>query len=113
MYADPLVCIAPADFATRCPGVVTAEELRGRPFVSQRPDTDADIQSYLKKNDLRIDTRCYVNDDESVIAMVACGQGVANFAPADPAAVSKQRRRVPGAPAGTIGQPVHRHRLLG
>ncbi len=77
MYADPLVCIAPADFATRCPGVVTAEELRGRPFVSQRPDTDADIQSYLKKNDLRIDTRCYVNDDESVIAMVACGQGVA------------------------------------
>ena len=77
MYADPLVCIAPARFPTRRPGVVTAEELRGRTFVSQRPDTDADIQSYLKKNELRVHSRCFVNDDESVIAMVACGQGVA------------------------------------
>lgn len=77
MYTDPLVCIAPAGFSTRHPGVVTAEELRGHTFVSQRPDTDADIQSYLKKNDLRVNARCFVNDDESVIAMVACGQGVA------------------------------------
>ena len=77
MYTDPLVCIAPTGFATQRPGVVTAEELRGHTFVSQRPDTDADIQSYLKKNDLRVNARCFVNDDESVIAMVACGQGVA------------------------------------
>ncbi len=77
MYHDPLVCIAPAGYRTRRPGVVTAEELRGQTFVSQRPDTDADIQSYLKKNDLRVNASCYVNDDESTIAMVSCGQGVA------------------------------------
>ncbi|WP_294500468.1 LysR family transcriptional regulator [uncultured Gemmiger sp.] len=77
MYCDPLVCIAPVSFRPRHPGVVTAEELRGQVFVSQRPDTDADIQSYLKKNDLRVNARCYVIDDESTIAMVACGQGVA------------------------------------
>ena len=77
LYSDPLVCLAPAGFATRQPGVVTAEELRGCAFVSQRPDTDADIQRYLKKNDLRVNVRCLVNDDESTIAMVACGQGVA------------------------------------
>lgn len=77
VYTDPLVCVAPNGFATQRPGVVTAEELRGHTFVSQRPDTDADIQSYLKKNELRVNARCFVNDDESVIAMVACGQGVA------------------------------------
>ena len=77
LYNDPLVCIAPAGFVTQRPGRVGAEELRGQTFVSQRPDTDADIQSYLKKHDLRVKTRCYVNDDESTIAMVACGQGVA------------------------------------
>lgn len=77
MYTDPLVCIAPMSFSTRHPGVVTAEELRGQAFVSQRPDTDADIQSYLKTNDLRVNVRCFVNDDESVISMVSCGQGVA------------------------------------
>ncbi|MDD6320785.1 MAG: LysR family transcriptional regulator [Oscillospiraceae bacterium] len=77
LYQDPLVCIAPHGFSTRRPGCVTAEELRGQPFVSQRADTDADIQSYLKKMDLRVNTRCYVIDDESMVAMVACGQGVA------------------------------------
>ena len=54
-----------------------AEELRGRPFVSQRSDTDADIQNYLKHNDLNVHISCYVIDDESMVEMVACGQGVA------------------------------------
>lgn len=77
IYNDPLVCIAPHGFASKRPGRVAAAELRGQVFVSQRSDTDADIQSYLKKNELRVNTRCYVIDDESTVAMVACGQGVA------------------------------------
>lgn len=77
LYRDPLVCIAPRGFHSRCPGHVQADELRGQNFVSQRADTDADIQSYLKRNDLHVRTRCYVIDDESTVAMVACGQGVA------------------------------------
>ena len=77
LYRDSLVCIAPKGFATRRPGRVSADELRGQNFVSQRADTDADIQSYLKGNDLHVNTCCYVIDDESTVAMVACGQGVA------------------------------------
>ena len=77
LYTDPLVCIAPLNFPTRRPGRVMAEELRGRPFVSQRSDTDADIQNYLKHNDLNVHISCYVIDDESMVEMVACGQGVA------------------------------------
>lgn len=77
LYEDPLVCVAPLDFEPRRPGRISAEELRGQPFVSQRTDTDADIQGYLKKNDLDVNTRCFVIDDESTLAMVACGQGLA------------------------------------
>lgn len=77
IYLDPLVCIAPTSFVPRQPGRVYAEELRGQPFVSQHTDTDADTRDYLKINDLDIDPRCYVTDDGSTVAMVACGQGLA------------------------------------
>lgn len=77
VYDDPLVCIAPKGYRTQRPGRVHAEELRNKPFVSQQADLDADIQSFFKKNDLRVNSRCYVIDDQSTIAMVACGQGLA------------------------------------
>ena len=77
LYDDPLVCIAPADYQPRRPGCVRAEELQGRAFVSQQSDVDADIQSYFKKNDLHVNSRCYIVDDQSMIAMVSCGQGLA------------------------------------
>lgn len=77
IYDDPLVCIAPKGYKTARPGRVHAEELRSKPFVSQQADVDADIQSFFKKNDLQVDSRCYVIDDQSMIAMVASGQGLA------------------------------------
>ena len=77
LYDDPLVCIASADYQPRRPGYVRAEELQGRAFVSQQSDVDADIQSYFKKNDLHVNSRCYIVDDQSMIAMVSCGQGLA------------------------------------
>lgn len=77
LYDDRLICIAPPDYKPKRPGVVRAEELRSQPFVSQQSDVDADIQSYFKKNDLHVSSQCYIVDDQSMIAMVACGQGLA------------------------------------
>ena len=77
LYDDRLICIAPPGYQPRRPGVVRAEELRSQPFVSQQSDVDADIQSYFKKNDLHVSSQCYIVDDQSMIAMVACGQGLA------------------------------------
>ena len=77
LYEDPLICLAPASYKPRRPGCVWAEELQGQPFVSQQADVDADIQSYFKKNDLHVNSRCYIVDDQSMIAMVSCGQGLA------------------------------------
>lgn len=77
IYDDPLVCIVPKGYETARPGRVRAEELNNKPFVSQAADVDADIQSFFKKNDLHVNSRCYVIDDQSTIALVACGQGIA------------------------------------
>ena len=108
LYEDPLVCIAPDSYQPRRPGCVHAEELKGRPFVSQQADVDADIQSYFKKNDLHVNSRCYIVDDQSMIAMVACGQGVGHHAGTDaqktapPAAAARccGWNRPPGAALG-------------
>ena len=62
LYDDRLICIAPPGYQPRRPGVVRAEELRSQPFVSQQSD---------------VSSRCYIVDDQSMIAMVACGQGLA------------------------------------
>lgn len=77
LYEDALICLAPDSYRPRRPGCVRAEELQGQPFVSQQADVDADIQSYFKKNDLHVNSRCYIVDDQSMIAMVSCGQGLA------------------------------------
>ena len=77
LYEDALICLAPDSYRPKRPGCVRAEELQGQPFVSQQADVDADIQSYFKKNDLHVNSRCYIVDDQSMIAMVSCGQGLA------------------------------------
>lgn len=45
-------------------------------FVVQRESTDADIQNYLKQNNLEVQTGYHVVDDLSTIAMVANGFGI-------------------------------------
>ena len=77
LYDDQLICIAPANYTPRRPGIVHADELQGQPFVSQLSDVDADIQSYFRIHALQVNSRCYIADDQSMIAMVSCGQGLA------------------------------------
>ena len=55
---------------------MTVEELRNHQFVTQRESTDADIQNFLKENDLNVESNYHVVDDLSTIAMVANGFGI-------------------------------------
>lgn len=77
LYDDTLICLAPADYQPKRPGCIHANELQGQPFVSQLSDVDADIQSYFRINALQVNSRSYIADDQSMIAMVSCGQGLA------------------------------------
>ncbi len=56
--------------------VMTIGEMAQLQFVVQRESTDADIQKYLKENDLDIQTRYHVVDDLATIALVANGFGI-------------------------------------
>ena len=55
---------------------MTISEMSRRRFVVQRESTDADIQNYLKQNQLDISTRYHVVDDLSTVIMVQAGFGI-------------------------------------
>ncbi len=55
---------------------MTVEDLRDCQFVTQRESTDADIQKFLKENNLNVESHYHVVDDLSTIAMVANGFGI-------------------------------------
>ena len=76
-YRDPLLCIVPESYEkTDDSSVMTIREMAQHQFVVQRESTDADIQKYLKDNNLDIQTRYHVVDDLSTIALVANGFGI-------------------------------------
>jgi DNA-binding transcriptional LysR family regulator len=74
---DPLVCVGPRGFrGDSGAGPVSLEELQDYAFVSQRESCDADIQNFISKYRLKVDSSCHVVDDLSTIAMVAAGMGI-------------------------------------
>ena len=50
--------------------------MRAHQFVTQRECTDADIQNFLKKNHLGIQSNYHVVDDLSTIRLVEKGFGI-------------------------------------
>ncbi len=77
IYRDPLLCIVPKNFKKDpSSNVMSIEEMSRHRFVVQRESTDADIQNYLKQNNLKVQTGYHVVDDLSTIAMVANGFGI-------------------------------------
>ena len=76
-YRDPLLCIVPKEYEKKDDSpVMTTGEMAQLQFVVQRESTDADIQKYLKENNLDIRTRYHVVDDLSTVALVANGFGI-------------------------------------
>ncbi len=77
LYKDPLICVVPKGMAIGSGrGTVGIQELRNQKFVTQRESTDADIQKFMKENNLNVKSDYHVVDDLSTIAMVANGFGI-------------------------------------
>lgn len=77
LYKDPLLCIVPKGMEISADGKkVTVEELRDCQFVTQRESTDADIQNFLRENNLNVESHYHVVDDLATIAMVANHFGI-------------------------------------
>ncbi len=52
------------------------DEMRGYSFVTQRESTDADIQTFLKENNLTVQSNYHVVDDLSTVRLVEQGFGI-------------------------------------
>ena len=77
LFEDPLVCVLPKGKKdSKNPTYVDIEEMRQHQFVTQRDCTDADIQNFLKKNHLRIQSTYHVVDDLSTVKLVEKGFGI-------------------------------------
>lgn len=77
LYKDPLLCVVPKGMKRKGTGwAMGIDELRDLEFVTQRESTDADIQNFLKENNLTVKSNCHVVDDLSTIAMVANDFGI-------------------------------------
>lgn len=77
LYDDPLLCVLPKDLEHKDgKDYVDIEEMRQYQFVTQRECTDADIQNFLKENNLQIQSNYHVVDDLSTVALVAKGFGI-------------------------------------
>ncbi len=76
-YRDPLVCVVPGDFQKKSSeDTISIKEMETMRFVAQRESTDADIQNFLRENNLNLQTKYHVVDDLAQISMVASGFGI-------------------------------------
>lgn len=72
---DPLLCVLPKDMKTQGE-FIEIDEMRGHSFVTQRECTDADIQNFLKENNLTVQSSYHVVDDLSTVKLVEKGFGI-------------------------------------
>ncbi len=74
---DPLLCVMPKGMKkSNNPDFVDIEEMKKHQFVTQRESTDADIQKFLRENNLRIQSHYHVSDDLSTVRLVEQGFGI-------------------------------------
>lgn len=77
LYEDPLLCVVPKGTKeNNGKDYMDIEDMRQYQFVTQRECTDADIQNFLKENNLSIKSSYHVVDDLSTVRLVEKGFGI-------------------------------------
>ncbi|MDN3954609.1 LysR family transcriptional regulator [Sporolactobacillus laevolacticus] len=74
---DPLLCVTPKDFRPEHPDYVTVDEIKDMSFILQRDDYNKDTKALLLKYNLSVHSQFYSIDDQSIVAMVESGLGIA------------------------------------
>lgn len=77
LYRDPLLCVLPKGMGKNDSSeYMKVEDMQYMSFVTQRESTDADIQNFLRENNLKIQSKYHVVDDLSTIRLVEKGFGI-------------------------------------
>lgn len=76
LYMDRLLCITPKSFKPVHSKYVTINDIRDQPFILQREGYNAYTISFIKKYNLSIRSQFFIDDDQSIIAIVESGLGI-------------------------------------
>ncbi|WP_269502242.1 LysR family transcriptional regulator [Burkholderia sp. IMCC1007] len=76
LYADPLVCIAPAGFVPKSRAYMTVAELAEHPVVLQGEGYGKETQQLLASHKVSVKSRARAIDDAAIIAIVESGLGI-------------------------------------
>ncbi len=76
LYDDRLICIAPPDYKPAAAPAWCGPRNCAASRSSASSPTWTPTSELFQKNDLHVSSQCYIVDDQSMIAMVACGQGL-------------------------------------
>lgn len=77
IYHDRMLVILPPEHPLAGRDTLTLPDLREEPFILPTKGSDIDVQAIFKQSGERIYTRYRLNDDFTVLSMVANGFGVA------------------------------------
>lgn len=73
---DRLLCVTPRNFVPPNADWVTINDIQNQPFVIQREGYNADTLSLIKKYKLSIQPEYFIDDDQSILALVESGLGI-------------------------------------
>ncbi len=73
---DRLLCITPKNFKPVHSKYVTIDDIRDQSFILQREGYNADTISFIKKYNLSIRPQFFIDNDQSIIAIVESGLGI-------------------------------------
>lgn len=77
LYRDPLLCVLPKGMRDDISqDYLEIDDMKDMQFVTQRESTDADIQNYLRENNLNVQSKYHVVDDLSTVRLVEKGFGI-------------------------------------
>lgn len=76
LYKDQLLCLTPKNFPVANSHYISVDELENQAFVFQREACDTDVQVFLDKNHISIQTSHHVIDDQSTVALIEAGMGI-------------------------------------
>ena len=76
LHKDRLLCITPRDFRPSHPEYVTIDDIKDESFILQREGYSTDTMAFIKKYDLSVRSQFFIDDDQSIIAIVQSGLGI-------------------------------------
>lgn len=76
LHKDRLLCITPRTFKPAHSDYVTVDDIKEEPFILQREGYRTDTMAFIKKYNLSVRSQFFIDDDQSIIAIVDSGLGI-------------------------------------